>query len=113
MLPPPSGLSEGVNMLCVDTVETPIGPIHLALRGGALHALRFDQPFEGTRAPAAVSERLRAHFAGDVHALDELGVDPYGTPLQQRGWAASRAIPPGEPATYAARPLQLGTHPRA
>jgi methylated-DNA-[protein]-cysteine S-methyltransferase len=100
-------------MLCVDTVETPIGPIHLALRGGALHALRFDEPFEGTRAPAPVSDRVRAYFAGDVHALDEIAVDPDGTPFQQRVWAALRAIPPGETRTYGDLARQLGTHPRA
>jgi len=100
-------------MLCVDTVETPIGPIHLALRGGALHALRFDQPFEGTRAPAPVSDRVRAYFAGDVHALDEIAVDPDGTPFQRRVWAALREIPPGETRTYGELALQLGTHPRA
>jgi len=100
-------------MLCVDTVETPIGPIHLALRGGALHALRFDQPFEGTRAPAPVSDRVRAYFAGDVHALDEIAVDPDGTPFQQRVWAVLREIPPGETRTYGELALQLGTHPRA
>ena len=100
-------------MLCVDTVETPIGPIHLALRGGALHALRFDEPFEGTRAPAPVSDRVRAYFAGDVHALDEVAVDPDGTPFQRRVWAALRDIPPGETRTYGELARQLGTHPRA
>ena len=100
-------------MLCVDTVETPIGPIHLALRGGALHALRFDEPFEGTRAPAPVSDRVRAYFAGDVHALDEVAVDPDGTPFQRRIWAALRDIPPGETRTYGELARQLGTHPRA
>ena len=100
-------------MLCVDTVETPIGPIHLALRGGALHALRFDEPFEGTRAPAPVSDRVRAYFAGDVHALDEVAVDPDGTPFQQRVWAALRTIPPGKTRTYGELARQLGTHPRA
>jgi len=100
-------------MLCVDTVETPIGPIPLALRGGALHALRFDEPFEGTRAPAPVSDRVRAYFAGDVHALDEVAVDPDGTPFQRRIWAALRDIPPGETRTYGELARQLGTHPRA
>jgi methylated-DNA-[protein]-cysteine S-methyltransferase len=100
-------------MLCVDTVETPIGPVHLALRGDALHALRFDEPFEGTRALTPISDRVRAYFAGDVHALDEVAVDPDGTPFQQRVWAALRAIPPGGTRTYGEVGRQLGTHPRA
>jgi len=100
-------------MLRVDTVETPIGPLHLELRGNALHALRFDEPFEGTRAPTPISDQVRAYFAGDVRALDGVAVDPDGTPFQRRVWAALRAIPPGETRTYGELALQLGTHPRA
>ncbi|OLC74921.1 MAG: hypothetical protein AUG04_03470 [Deltaproteobacteria bacterium 13_1_20CM_2_69_21] len=100
-------------MLRVDTVETPIGPIHLALRGDALHALRFDEPFEGTRAPTPISDQVRAYFAGNVRALDGVAVDPDGTPFQRRVWAALRAIPPGETRTYGELARQLGTHPRA
>jgi methylated-DNA-[protein]-cysteine S-methyltransferase len=100
-------------MLCVDTVETPIGPVHLALRGDALRALRFDEPFAGTRALTPIGDRVRAYFAGDVHALDEVAVDPDGTPFQQRVWSALRAIPPGETRTYGELARQLGTHPRA
>jgi len=100
-------------MLRVDTVETPIGPIHLALRGDALHALRFDEPLEGTRAPTPISDQVRAYFAGDVSALDGVAIDPDGTPFQRRVWAALRAIPPGETRTYGELARQLGTHPRA
>ena len=100
-------------MLRVDTVETPIGTIHLELRGDALHALRFDEPLEGTRAPTPISDQVRAYFAGDVSALDGVAIDPDGTPFQRRVWAALRAIPPGETRTYGELARQLGTHPRA
>src|SRR2546428_13744855 len=100
-------------MLCVDPGAAPTGPSPPALGGGARHAWRFDEPFEGTRAPAPVSDRVRAYFAGDVHALDEVAVDPDGTPFQRRIWAALRDIPPGETRTYGELARQLGTHPRA
>jgi methylated-DNA-[protein]-cysteine S-methyltransferase len=100
-------------MLRIDTVQTPIGPVHLAVREGALCALRFDASFEGEAAPTEAGDRVRAYFAGDVHALDELPLDVEGTPFQRRVWAAVRAIPPGETRTYGELARQLGTHPRA
>ena len=100
-------------MLHVDTVETPIGPVHLALREGALCGVRFGAPFEGTRERGEVSERVREYFAGDLHALDGVRVEPEGTPFQRRVWAALREIPAGETRTYGELARLLGTHPRA
>ena len=100
-------------MLRIDTVETPIGPVHLAVEGDALRALRFDAPFEGIRERTPVSDRVQAYFAGDVRALDDVPVDPEGTPFQRRVWAALREIPPGETRSYGDLARQLGTHPRA
>jgi methylated-DNA-[protein]-cysteine S-methyltransferase len=100
-------------MMRIDTVETPIGPVHLALEGDALCALRFDAPFEGVPERTPVSDRVRAYFAGDVRALDEIAVEPVGTPFQRRVWKALREIPPGETRTYGDLARQLGTHPRA
>jgi methylated-DNA-[protein]-cysteine S-methyltransferase len=100
-------------MLRVDTVETPIGPVHLALEGDALRALRFDAPFEGSRERTPVSDRVRDWFAGDLRALDGVVVEPAGTPFQRRVWEALREIPPGETRSYGEIARQLGTHPRA
>ena len=100
-------------MLRIDTVETPLGPVHLALREGALCGLRFGSPFEGVRERTPVSDRVQSYFAGDVHALDEVPVDPDGTPFQRRVWSALRAIPAGETRTYGELARELGTHPRA
>jgi methylated-DNA-[protein]-cysteine S-methyltransferase len=100
-------------MLRIDTVETPIGPVHLAVEGAALRALRFEEPFEGTRERTELSERVRAYFAGDVRALEGVQVDPQGTPFQQRVWSALRDIPPGETRSYGELARLLGTHPRA
>jgi methylated-DNA-[protein]-cysteine S-methyltransferase len=97
----------------VDTIETPIGPVHLALEGDALCALRFDTPFEGARVRTAVSDRVRAYFAGDLRALEDVPVEPRGTPFQRRVWAALRDIPPGQTRTYGELARLLDTHPRA
>ena len=100
-------------MLRIDTVETPIGPLHVALQGDALFGLRFETPFQGKQERTPVSEKLQAYFSGDLHALDDVKVDPQGTPFQRRVWAALREIPPGETRTYGDLARQLGTHPRA
>ncbi len=100
-------------MLLVDSVETPIGTLHLAVRDGALCAVRFGAPFEGVQERTPVSGRVLSYFLGDVQALDGIPVDPEGTPFQRRVWAALRTIPPGETRTYGELARALGTHPRA
>ena len=95
-------------MLRVDTVQTPIGPVHLALEGDALCALRFDAPFEGVPERTPVSERVRAYFAGDVRALESVAVEPAGTPFQRRVWKALREIPHGETRSYADIARRIG-----
>ena len=100
-------------MLRVDTVETPIGPVHLALEGDALCALRFDAPFEGARERTPAGDRVRAYFEGDLRAFDAIAVAPRGTGFQQRVWALLREIPAGETRTYGQLAAVLRTHPRA
>lgn len=100
-------------MLRVDTVETPIGPVHLALEDDALCALRFGRLFDGVPGRTPASERVRAYFDGDLRAFDGLALAPRGTPFQQRVWTLLRRIPAGETRTYGALAAELGTHPRA
>lgn len=57
-----------------------------------------------TDAAAAV----RAYYAGDVAAIDEVEVRQFGTPLQTAGWAALRRITPGAPLTYTGFAAALG-----
>jgi len=100
-------------MLRIDTVHTPIGPLHLAVSGDALCGARFDAPFAGVRTSTSVGERLRAYFAGNLGALDDVPIEMNGTTFQRRVWEALRAIPPGETRTYGELARVLGTHPRA
>jgi methylated-DNA-[protein]-cysteine S-methyltransferase len=100
-------------MLSVETIATPIGPVHLAVENGALQALRFDLPYEGIPERTAAGERVRAYFGGDLRAFDGLALEPRGTPFQQRVWTLLRDIPAGETRTYGQLAATLGTHPRA
>ena len=100
-------------MLRTDSIDTPIGRLHLALRGDALCALTFAAPIEGRREPTAISDAVRAYFAGDVRALERIEVDPAGTDFQRRVWARLREIPFAETTTYGALAKELGSHPRA
>ena len=53
-----------------------------------------------------------AYYSGDLAAIDAVSVLQVGTALQQAGWAALRAITPGEPLTYTSFAARLD-NPRA
>jgi methylated-DNA-[protein]-cysteine S-methyltransferase len=98
-------------------VESPIGPLTVFAAGGRLMGVEFgdnradfedELPRRLRRAglvklhndPAGAVSALRAYFAGDLHALDTLTVDPVGTPFQLRVWTALRAVSAGRTASY-------------
>jgi methylated-DNA-[protein]-cysteine S-methyltransferase len=56
-------------------------------------------PPQGARA-RHIAERVRAYFAGELGALDEIAVAPSGTPFQLQVWAALRRIPVGQTRSY-------------
>ncbi len=111
--------------LLADTLDTPIGPVHLVTDGRALCALelgareerllpllraRFggDVALEEAPDPLGLTSRARAWFAGDLAAFDGVPIEGGGTPFQRRVWAALRRIPPGETSTYGAIAAALG-----
>lgn len=49
-----------------------------------------------------------SYYAGELSAIDEIGVRHFGTELQRTGWAALRRIPPGDPLTYTGFAAALG-----
>lgn len=57
-----------------------------------------------TDAAAAV----RAYYAGDLAAIDDVEVAQSGTAMQVAGWAALRRIAPGAPLSYAEFAVALG-----
>jgi methylated-DNA-[protein]-cysteine S-methyltransferase len=100
-------------MLLVDEVQSPLGTIHLAVRGDALCALTFEKPLQGERRRTPASDAVRAYFEGDLRALETLRVDPAGTPFQRSVWSLLREIPLGETRSYGQLAARLGSHPRA
>lgn len=70
---------------------------HEAILGRLSPKNRPESVREGeTDAAAAVD----AYYRGDLAAIDAVAVKQTGTAMQLAGWAALRAIAPGEPLTY-------------
>jgi len=94
------------------TVDTPLGPFTLAVKGGKVSRAAFGRGPAASPptapAAAALAARVRAYFAGDVGALDGSAVDGGGTPFQREVWRELRRIPPGELRTYGELARALG-----
>jgi len=111
-----------------DRIETPLGPMLLLARDGVLVGLEFDdQPERIARDlrlrfgaaelfpavnPHGFSDRIRAYFAGELSAIDDIPADGGGTEFQRRVWAELRRIPCGTTASYGEIARRLGD-PRA
>jgi O-6-methylguanine DNA methyltransferase len=112
--------------LWIDTIATPIGTMTLVVNpasGGAC-ALDFDSQRRALRErlearfgpvslvkrpdPGGIASRLRAYFAGDATALENVPVDTAGTPFQAKVWAELRHIGPGETKSYGQLAAMLG-----
>ena len=129
-LPPasPSDAGAAVTHLTLARVPAPepIGPVFLAATGdGVLVALDFGAPEERMLAllrarfggnvaladagdPGGLAAAVRAYFAGDVTALDQVPADGGGTPFQRLVWAALREIPAGETRSYGQVAARIG-----
>jgi methylated-DNA-[protein]-cysteine S-methyltransferase len=75
----------------------------LSARFGDVELERAD----ANRGPA---KKLARYFAGAVRAIDDLPVDPGGTPFQTKVWRRLRGIPAGETMTYGELAVSVG-HP--
>ena len=119
--------------LTVDRVDSPIGAILVVHDGqGQLRALDFEDHAPRMRqllrlyhgaegightlrdgpAPHATRHALERYFAGDLTAVDGLGIMTGGTEFQRAVWTALRRIRPGTTTTYGALARQVG-RPRA
>ncbi len=94
-------------------VETPLGTMYLAIRGGALREAGFVEtwarpvvePDESesdalSTEASQVRDAVSAYFDGDVEALDAIEIDPPGTEFQRAVWEAIREVPAGRTASY-------------
>jgi methylated-DNA-[protein]-cysteine S-methyltransferase len=109
-------------------VRSPIGPLSLFAQGPVLVALAFADGVETMhewlrrrfgdfhtrpgRDPAGTASALRAYFAGDLSALDDVEVDTGGTEFQRAVWSELRRIRPGATLSYASLARRVD-HPTA
>ena len=99
-----------------DVVDTPDGPFAiLAAADGAVlssgwtdsverivERIRLaDRPADIRPGTTDAAAAVRAYYAGDLAAIDEVSVRQFGTPGQMAGWAALRRIAPGAPLSSA------------
>jgi methylated-DNA-[protein]-cysteine S-methyltransferase len=77
----------------------------LRIRFGEVHLSTGDTP-------AHLRDVMNAYFAGDLTAIDQLPVRPYGTDFQERVWHGLRRIPAGSFMAYGdlARELGMNAH---
>jgi len=115
--PPPAEAEAAATVeLRTDAIDSELGPIVIVTDARALRALDFGDCGERMKAllsrrfghfvlrhevnPLGVSERVRAYFAGELHAIDRIPVEPGGTEFQRTVWSALRQIPAGSTRTY-------------
>jgi methylated-DNA-[protein]-cysteine S-methyltransferase len=106
-----------------DVVDTPDGPFAILAAGdGAVLSSGWtdsveriverirpaDRPADIRPGATDAAAAVRAYYAGDLAAIDEVPVRQFGTPGQVAGWAALRRITPGAPLSYATFAAVLG-----
>ena len=116
--------------LRTSTIGSEIGPIVMVMDSVGLCALEFGGGEERMNTALSrrfgsfvlhrgdelgVGARIEDYLAGDLHALDEIKVNPGGTAFQQTVWNALREIPAGTTQTYAQLAASIGrpSAPRA
>ena len=105
-------------------IATPVGPLTLFVREGALVGVAFEGEdarlaaflrrtwgaFETRPAgdPGGHASRLRAYFAGDLAAFEGAPIDPRGTPFQRKVWQELLRIPAGTTVAYSDIARRIG-----
>lgn len=116
-------------MMWHETLDSPMGPLHLISSATHLLALDFGDPQErlfpllskrfdplelGQRdSPGHFAQVLAAYLGGELGAIDALPTDPGGSAFQQRVWGALREIPAGKTSSYGELARKLGMEPGA
>ena len=101
-------------------MASPVGRLELVERGGALVAIHFDAPPDGSPenerggSPVLVEARrqLADYFAGTLRVFD-LPLRPAGTEFQRRVWEVLATVPWGTTTTYGVLAARLGMPPGA
>jgi methylated-DNA-[protein]-cysteine S-methyltransferase len=125
--------------LAIGRFDSPIGPLAVATRDDRLVAidLRGDAsaleaqligqggdsslprrspqgegwslPRRSPQGEGRVIECLRRYFDGTIGAIDDIAVNPAGTPFQLRVWTALREVRAGTTTSYGALARRIGT----
>jgi methylated-DNA-[protein]-cysteine S-methyltransferase len=111
-------------MIQIQTVDSPIGPLTAAERGGRVCLLHFgvdgpeiDRFFErwypgeprARQQVTAAGPALTGYFDGQLDALDTIPVELNGTDFQKKVWQALRRIPCGTTTSYAELARRVGS----
>lgn len=101
---------------CACVCFTPIGPMTLVERDGALAEARFGEDARNARLAETpllqkATRELLAYFRGECKSFT-VPLMPEGTSFQRRCWEALRRIPYGETRTYQQQAEAIG-NPRA
>jgi methylated-DNA-[protein]-cysteine S-methyltransferase len=91
-------------------IDSPVGPLTLTDRDGALARVWFGARGESaspTRLLSSATEQLEQYFAAQRTSFD-LPLAPAGTPFQLACWWALAEIPYGETSTYGAQAARIG-----
>jgi methylated-DNA-[protein]-cysteine S-methyltransferase len=96
-------------------IDSPVGPLTLVERDGALARLAFGRL--GQSSPPSpfldgVAAQLREYFAGERQAFD-VALAPSGTEFQLACWRALAEIPYGETRSYGEQARHIGRPDRA
>ncbi|WP_328463956.1 methylated-DNA--[protein]-cysteine S-methyltransferase [Actinoplanes sp. NBC_00393] len=88
-------------------VESPIGPLGVAVEGDVVVGVRFGVP-SGPVAEHPAAEQLRAYFAGEITDFDVPFELRGGSEFERAVWGEIARIPYGEMITYGAIATALG-----
>lgn len=97
-------------------VTTPIGPVTVFADDGAIVAIDWGWPPDGSATDDALLNRacdqIEAYFNGELRQFD-LPLNPQGTAFQRKVWSAIAAIPFGQTRSYGELAHDLDSGPRA
>ena len=110
-------------MLSMDRIESPVGPLSVAMYRDRLCLLHFGGRDSDVRAAlarwypgelptrcecAGIRQLLERYFGGELQVLDGIAVELNGTPFQRRVWTALRSIPAGTTTSYGELARRVG-----
>ncbi|WP_069387936.1 methylated-DNA--[protein]-cysteine S-methyltransferase [Cellulosimicrobium cellulans] len=90
-----------------DDVGELVALVHPSLRPAEAEPVAEDHPAVATAVGA-----VRAYYAGDVHAIDDVPVRQVSGPYRAHAWDVLRTVAPGDPVTYT-RYAELSGRPAA